>query len=74
MLYLTILRKREALYILKNNNMEAVMLSFDEYKYLHNLEEMFEQMKSKQLLKNDFLITIQIITKAGMKSEKIYEL
>lgn len=32
----------EAVYILKNNNMEAVILPFDEYKYLIDLEEMFE--------------------------------
>jgi len=40
----------EALYILKNNNMEAVMLSFDEYEHLHNLEEMFEQMEIKAVI------------------------
>jgi len=40
----------ETLYILKNNNMEVVMLSFDEYEYLHNLEEMFEQMEIKTML------------------------
>ena len=31
----------EPVYILKNNNMEAVMVSFSEYEYLTNLEEMF---------------------------------
>ena len=40
----------EALYILKNNNMEAVMLSFEEYEYLHNLQELFEQMEIKSML------------------------
>ncbi|MDZ7793685.1 MAG: type II toxin-antitoxin system Phd/YefM family antitoxin [Spirochaetia bacterium] len=40
----------EALYILKNNNMEAVMLSFEEYEHLHNLEEMFEQMEIKTVI------------------------
>ena len=40
----------ETLYILKNNSMEAVMLSFNEYEYLHNLEEMFEQMEIKTML------------------------
>ena len=40
----------EALYILKNNNMEAVMLPFEEYEYLHNLEELFEQMEIKSML------------------------
>lgn len=32
----------EAVYILKNNNMEAVLLPFDEYQHLMNLEEMYE--------------------------------
>jgi PHD/YefM family antitoxin component YafN of YafNO toxin-antitoxin module len=32
----------EAVYILKNNNMEAVILPFDEYKHLMDLEEMYE--------------------------------
>jgi PHD/YefM family antitoxin component YafN of YafNO toxin-antitoxin module len=41
----------EALYILKNNNMEAVMLSFEEYEYLHNLEEMFEYFEIQTMLK-----------------------
>jgi PHD/YefM family antitoxin component YafN of YafNO toxin-antitoxin module len=40
----------EALYILKNNNMEAVMLSFEEYEFLHDLEEMFEQFEIKSML------------------------
>jgi PHD/YefM family antitoxin component YafN of YafNO toxin-antitoxin module len=40
----------EALYILKNNNMEAVMLSFEEYEYLHNLQELFEHMEIKAML------------------------
>ena len=40
----------EALYILKNNNMEAVMLSFEEYEHLHNLEELFEQLEIKSML------------------------
>jgi PHD/YefM family antitoxin component YafN of YafNO toxin-antitoxin module len=40
----------EAIYILKNNNMEAVMLSFEEYEYLHNLEEMFEQFEIKSMI------------------------
>ena len=40
----------EALYILKNNNMEAVMLSFAEYEYLHNLEDIFEQMEIKSII------------------------
>ncbi len=40
----------EALYILKNNNMEAVILSFEEYEHLHNLEEIFEQMEIKTVI------------------------
>ena len=40
----------DPLYIMKNNNMEAVMLSFREYEYLHNLEELFEQMEIKTML------------------------
>jgi len=40
----------EALYILKNNNMEVVMLSFEEYEHLHNLEEIFEQLEIKSML------------------------
>ncbi len=40
----------EVLYILKNNNMEAVILSFEEYEYLHNLEEMFERFEIKSML------------------------
>ncbi len=40
----------EALYILKNNNMEAVMLSFEEYEHLHKLEELFEQLEIQSML------------------------
>lgn len=32
----------EPVFILKNNNMEAVMVPFSQYEYLCNLEEMFE--------------------------------
>ena len=39
------------LYILKNNNMEAVMVSFEEYEYLKNLEEMFEYFEVGSMLK-----------------------
>ena len=45
----------EALYILKNNNMEAVMLSFEEYKHLHDLEEIFEQLEIKSMLEKRLL-------------------
>ena len=40
----------EALYIMKNNNMEAVMLSFNEYEHLHNLEEIFEQLEIESMI------------------------
>ena len=42
----------EALYILKNNSMEAVMLSFEEYEHLQTLEELFEQMEIKSMLES----------------------
>ena len=34
-------------YILKNNNMEAVLLSYHEYEYLKEIEEIFEQFAIK---------------------------
>ena len=37
-------------YILKNNNMEAVLLSYHEYEYLKEIEEMFEQFEIKNLI------------------------
>jgi PHD/YefM family antitoxin component YafN of YafNO toxin-antitoxin module len=42
----------EPVYILKNNNMEAVMLTFEEYKHLSDLEEMFEYFEIKDLIDN----------------------
>ena len=42
----------EPVYILKNNNMEAVMLTFDEYKHLSDLEEMFEYFEVKDMLED----------------------
>jgi PHD/YefM family antitoxin component YafN of YafNO toxin-antitoxin module len=42
----------DALYILKNNTMEAVMLSFKEYEHLLSLEELFEQIEIQDMLKN----------------------
>jgi len=36
-----------AVYILKNNAMEAVLLSFDEYEYLKEIEEIFERLNIK---------------------------
>ncbi len=41
----------EAVYILKNNNMEAVMVPFSEYEYLTNLEEMFEYYEINDMIK-----------------------
>ena len=41
----------EPVYILKNNNMEAVMVSFSEYEYLTNLEGMFEYYEIDDMLK-----------------------
>jgi len=40
----------EPVYILKNNNMEAVMLTFDEYRHLADLEEMFEYFEVKDMI------------------------
>jgi len=34
----------KAVYILKNNNMEAVLLSYHEYEYLKEIENIFEQL------------------------------
>jgi len=40
----------KAVYILKNNNMEAVLLSYHEYEHLKRLEEMFEQSEIKKMI------------------------
>ena len=40
----------EPVYILKNNNMEAVMVPFSEYEYLTNLEEMFEYFEINHII------------------------
>jgi len=40
----------DALYILKNNHMEAVMLPFKQYQYLHQLEELVEQLEIKEMV------------------------
>ena len=42
----------KAVYILKNNNMEAVLLSYREYEYLKEIEETFEQLEIKNIIKN----------------------
>ena len=40
----------EAVYILKNNNMEAVLLSYQEYEYLKEIEEIFEHFEIKNIV------------------------
>jgi len=40
----------KAVYILKNNNMEAVLLSYQEYEHLKKLEELFEQSEIKKIV------------------------
>ena len=42
----------KAVYILKNNNMEAVLLSYAEYEYLKNIAEAFEQLEIRNMLKS----------------------
>jgi PHD/YefM family antitoxin component YafN of YafNO toxin-antitoxin module len=38
------------IYILKNNNMEAVLLSYSEFEYLKGIEEIFEQFEIKNII------------------------
>jgi PHD/YefM family antitoxin component YafN of YafNO toxin-antitoxin module len=40
----------KAVYILKNNNMEAVLLSYREYEYLKEIEEIFEHFEIKNTI------------------------
>lgn len=40
----------ETLYILKNNEMEAVILSAREYEYLKNLSELFEYFEIDEMI------------------------
>ncbi|GHV62191.1 hypothetical protein AGMMS49587_08330 [Spirochaetia bacterium] len=40
---------REVVYILKNNNMEAVLVSYQEYEYLKTLEETFERLEIRNM-------------------------
>jgi len=42
----------KAVYILKNNNMEAVLLSYREYEYLKEIEEIYERNEIKNIIKN----------------------
>ena len=37
-------------YILKNNNMEAVLLSYHEYEYLKEIEGIFEQLEINNII------------------------
>jgi len=40
----------KAVYILKNNSMEAVLLSYQEYEYLKDIEEIFERLEIKNFI------------------------
>ena len=40
----------KVIYILKNNNMEAVLLSYNEYEYLKEIEEIYEQFEIKNII------------------------
>jgi len=40
----------EAVYILKNNNMEAVLLSYGEYEHLKEIEEIYERYEIKKMI------------------------
>ena len=39
----------------KNNNMEAVMLSFSEYEYLRELEDVIEQFEIKAEIEKEII-------------------
>ena len=40
----------QPVFILKNNNMEAVLLSYHEYECLKEIEEIFEQFEIKNII------------------------
>ncbi|MCL2093085.1 MAG: type II toxin-antitoxin system Phd/YefM family antitoxin [Treponema sp.] len=40
----------EAVYILKNNNMEAVLVSYQEYEHLKEIEDIFEHSEIKNIV------------------------
>ena len=42
----------KAVYILKNNNMEAVLLSYREYEHLKEIEEIYERQEIKNIIEN----------------------
>ena len=43
---------KEPVFILKNNNMEAVIVPFEEYEYLSNLEEIYEYTEIGKTVKD----------------------
>jgi len=42
----------KAVYILKNNNMEAVLLSYREYEHLKEIEEIYERQEIKNMIES----------------------
>jgi len=42
----------KAVFVLKNNNVEAVMLSYKEYEYLKEVEEVYEQIEIKNVIES----------------------
>lgn len=44
--------ENESVYILKNNNMEAVMIPFREYEYLSALNDIFERLEIAENIKS----------------------
>lgn len=44
--------ENESVYILKNNNMEAVMIPFKEYEYLSSLNDIFERLEIAETIKS----------------------
>lgn len=41
-----------AVYVIENNVMEAVLLSYKEYEYLKEIEDIFERMEISDMLQN----------------------
>lgn len=48
----TVSEENETVYILKNNNMEAVLVPFKQYEYLSTLEEVFERFEIAENIKS----------------------
>jgi PHD/YefM family antitoxin component YafN of YafNO toxin-antitoxin module len=42
----------QPVYILKNNNMEAVLLSYNEYEHLQNIADVYEQIEIKNMVES----------------------